>query len=156
MRDLSSAIDQLYCVFQPYSQLGTFCTFCYGDEEIRHIQETELRSLNPELSLKLLWETGNHWDNSSVYKHYLPRILEILAPPHLIEDLYPGHLVETLCYHKFHDWPPNEQTAVIEFLIAVSNELKYFDEAEKSNWQVGIQRLQNTAQAAPNNADAQG
>ncbi len=128
-------------MFEPYVAAGKFCTFCYDDAEIREINQSPLRQLKLELSQKLLWETGDHWDDVGTYKHFLPRVLEILAPPHSVEDLYPGHFFETLNYHKFRDWPLVEKSAVVEFLAVSSDQLNCCDDAERDAWLAGIQDL---------------
>ncbi len=76
---LRAAIDALYAVFSSYAPGSDFCGFCYSQDEVERISKTPVSELPVGLSRKLLWETGNHWQNAEVYRHYLPRMLEILA-----------------------------------------------------------------------------
>ena len=139
--DVSGLIDSLYKIFQRYGAGDDFCTFCYSEDEIRTITNTPVRNISNELGGKLLRETGNHWPSSEVYRHYLPRILEVMAPPIYEEDLYPGHLFETLKYHRFSQWPEHEIRLVKKFLVTITPLLK-FDEDDRYEWTRGMNSIE--------------
>ena len=111
---LHAAIEALYAVFAPYPPppASVFCTFCNTEDEIADLVTTALRALGPEPARRLLWETGDHWGGADAYKHYLPRVLEALAPPERCADLYPMHLFEVLAFLQFGTWPAAERAAV--------------------------------------------
>jgi hypothetical protein len=110
-------VERLYSVFAAYADVGRdFCAFCNTPEEVQVITQTPLRDLDEEPSRRLLWETADHWESAEVYRHYLPRCLEILGPPWRADDLYPLHVFETLIALGFHGWPGEEQAAIIDYL----------------------------------------
>ena len=137
---LRAAIDALYAVFSSYGPGNDFCGFCYSQDEVERITRTPVSELPVELSRKLLWETGNHWQNSEVYRHYLPRMLEILAPPISEEDLYPAHLFETMDYLDIKSWPEYERLAIRDFLLAITPLLQ-FDEEDRREWAEGLKSV---------------
>ena len=57
--------------------------------------------INIDNARALLWESKDHWPSPEVYKRFLPRILEVMAPPETVEDLFPLHLFEVLCQVGF-------------------------------------------------------
>ena len=132
--ELDKIIQTLYAVFSRYSPGQNFCEFCYSDDEIRKITNSRVSDLDAKLTRKLLWESGDYFQDTDTYKHYLPRILEALAPPELLEDLFPAHLFETLEYHKFQTWPEYERRVISDFLAAVSKEIRFSDLEDQIEW----------------------
>lgn len=131
-RRLSDALDGLSRVFEAYTRKEgiTFCGFCYDPAEIEKFKSLPLGKFDTEAVQRLVWETADHWHDTPTYKHFLPLILEALAPPRRCEDLYPEHLFETLNWHKFSAWPAAEREAVREYIEAVGASLEA-DEAEE-------------------------
>jgi hypothetical protein len=110
-------IERLYQAFAPYTNAGSdFCGHCYSPEDTARITRTPVREIEAEIGRTLLWETADHWESADVYRHYLPRLLQLLGPPWLIEDIYPIHLFETLLALDFHRWPSHERKAVLDYL----------------------------------------
>ena len=131
----STLVAGLYTTFAGYASNEFFnCTFCYDDQDRKYFSTTPLADLSVEASRKMLWETGDHWADTQSFKSALPRILEILGPPHLEEDLYPTHILETLRYHGFQHWPEEEQHAVTKYLTHVSSHFVDFDETDWREW----------------------
>lgn len=99
------------------------------------MRATPLRALHGELARRLLWETADHWQGSDAYKHYLPRLLELLVA---VEDLYPGHALETLRALDFPAWPAVERDAVRSYLDALDESLEQLpgldDERSRLEW----------------------
>jgi hypothetical protein len=113
------AVEALFESFKGHRFVGeNFCRHCYSDKEIQEITQTPLRELNIDLSRMLLWEPANHWESSTVYRHYLPRLLQVLTSPE-VGDLYPGHVFEVLEGLGFDTWYPDEREAVLSFFAAV-------------------------------------
>ena len=146
-----TAVRRLYEVFSRYSRAGHhFCDFCYSPEEIEQITRTPIAGLDVEHGRKLLWETGDHWESADVYRHYLPRLLELLGPPWFVEDLYPLHLSETLIAIGFRQWPIEERAAVLEYLEYVGPELEQgFDDKDRRDWAAGIAALRRPPSLLP-------
>src|SRR5262245_26692505 len=145
------AANRLYEVFARYTSPGQgFCTFCYTPEDINHITTTPISVLDAEHGRKLLWEAADHWESADVYRHYLPRILELLGPPWSVEDLYPLHLSETLIALGFREWPEEEREAVLEQLEHLRSVLDpQFDAKDRKNWLAGIAALKSQTLALP-------
>lgn len=133
----------LYRVFARYEGAGSrFCRFCYTPEQIAYFRETPVRLIDAEHARVLLWETADHWESADVYRHYLPRMLELLGPPTALEPLYPLHVSETLLALGFAGWPAEERRVVVTHLMAAASQ---FQEASDSReWAEGIAALRAT------------
>ncbi len=145
--ELESAIDKLYEQFSIYDGKGMdFCGFCYSEEEIHYLMSTPTAEINTDKARKLLWEVCDHWGLVVNYKHYIPRLLEVLAPPESQDDLYPLHLFETLEHLKFSTWPAKEREAVMAYLDAVTPylaDLDFFDDESESDWKDGMDAIKS-------------
>jgi hypothetical protein len=97
--------------------------------------------LSVEASRSSLWETGDHWESSEAYRHFLPRMLEIMGPPYMEADLYPKHIFETLIYQRFSTWPNPERQAVITYLEGIRSIISFFDEVEANGWDEGMKSI---------------
>ncbi len=139
--DLSELGRALHDVFARYSDPGTsFCGYCYTTDEMRRITASSIPALSPDDARTLLWECWDHWESADVYRHYLPRILEVLGPPDLEEDLYAGHVLETLASLGFQDWPEAERHAVLDFLEAVGPHCNHNDR-DRHMWSAALDGL---------------
>jgi hypothetical protein len=147
----SPAAERLYDVFSQYAYAGReFCELCYSAEEWEEITRTPVGLLEVELGRKLLWDTADHWENADVYRHYVPRMLELLGPVSKVEDLYPLHLFETLIAIGFRRWPIEEQDAVIAYLESIGPEIvRRFEENDRTDWTAGIAALKSPILALP-------
>jgi len=145
------AVERLYRAFSRYSYAGrVFCPCCYAPEEWSHIATTPLRQLGVEYARKLLWETADHWESADVYRHYLPRLLEMLGAPWRVEDLYPAHLFETLGALGFHGWSAGEKIAVIDYLDALGFDVPGVDhDRDRREWAAGLAALRAAPHRLP-------
>ena len=142
----SDLIEKLYVIFSTYRPGKVFnCTFCYTLDQLTYYQSTPVRSLPAEEARIALWETGDHWESSEAYRHFLPRMLEVMGPPDSVEDLYPTHILETLVYHDFRHWPNEEKDAVMLYLRGLEGTIAFSDSAEKNEWNTAMRRLVNDA-----------
>jgi hypothetical protein len=143
---LSACIERSYAVFGQYRLPPnvTICGFCYDPEQIEQFRSVPLRQLDLELSRLLSWEASDHFESRDVYKYYLPRILEYLAPPIRGEDIYPEHLFETLKAHDFHSWPAAERDAFWAYVVAVDQALVVTDPRAAREWRICAGRLQGS------------
>ena len=135
--------DILYATFARYQYAGKkFCDFCYGRGEWQEIARSPVRVLEIEHARKLLWETADHWESADVYKHYLPRIMEVLTPPADVEPLYPLHVSETLLALSFGTWSQAERDAIISYLQSMTPCLAWLRrDEERKEWMHGIEAL---------------
>jgi hypothetical protein len=102
---------------------------------------------------RLLWETADHWESANVYRHYLPRLLELLGPPWFVEDLYPKHLRETLLALGFRQWPADERASVIDFLECLGLHVRLSSEEDRLEWAASIAALKEPQRSLPPGID---
>ena len=150
MHSRSPAVERLYQVFSRHWYAGRkFCDYCYSAEEWTQISRTPVGLLEVEHGRKLLWETADHWENADVYRHYVPRMLELLDPVWEV-DLYSLHLFETLIAMGFRQWSGEEQDAVIVYLESIGPEIvRHFDDKDRTDWTAGVAALKNPILALP-------
>lgn len=139
--NLDTKIQALCAEFSPYGPGRAFCTYCYSGDWIRTITLPPIRDLSGDFARKLLRKSGDHWHNANLYRHYLRRLLEALAPPELIEDTYPARLLETLAHQHFSSRPEYERREVGDFLEALSVEVKFADAEDEIEWKSGMADL---------------
>lgn len=134
--NLSSAIEKVYQTFSKYVRPAKikFCTFCYDPDEIKTFVKTPLSEMNSEIRRRLAWESSDHWESLSVYKHYLPVILDRLCPPNQADGLYPEHLFEVLDQLKFKQWEQSEREAVLHLFSTAVNELSDVNAQKSIDW----------------------
>ncbi|MGA1871717.1 MAG: hypothetical protein ACMUJM_24580 [bacterium] len=136
---IQKLIKRLYKIFSVYNADGVMgCTYCYSPTEIDYYSETPLHAITVDKATSLLYETGDHWNSEEAYKHFLPRMLEIMGPQFKVEDMYTGHLFETLLYHNFKSWPEKERKVVIEYLIEIKPFINFYDDEDQEDWDKGM------------------
>jgi hypothetical protein len=147
-------VERLYEAFALYTSAGSdFCGHCYSPEDIARITRTPVRELEAETGRTLLWETADHWESADVYRHYLPRLLQLLGPPWRLEDIYPTHLFETLLALDFYRWPAREQKAVVDYLEQIGREpADASHRGDPLEWAAGIATLTAPDFASPESA----
>ena len=155
--DTNVAEDRLYGAFERYSFPGdVFCGLCYTQAEIDYITNTLVRAIDQEHGRTLLWETADHWQSADVYRHYLPRLLELIGPPWFLDDIYPRHLFETMLALGFHRWPEPERRVVIDYLTAVTPEVfDHFGDDDQADWAAGLAALTNATLRLPAATDTE-
>jgi hypothetical protein len=140
---VTEAVDRIYTVFAAYARPAKpdFCGHCYDPREIEYFRRTPLREFSPEMARSLVWESHDHWQSTEVYKHYLPMILDALAPPRRCEDMYEDHLFDTLRALAFADWPAPEREAFWSFVAAVHEALEGIDPKASREWKIAAAKL---------------
>jgi hypothetical protein len=142
----SQLITHIYEVFARYDYTGKdFCGFCYTPDEIEYIMHTPINLIDLDHGRKLLWESADHWENADVYRHYLPRLLELMGPPWFLDDMYPSHLKETLLKMGFYLWTRLERKAVVVYLESQMWEYqKRFTKEEFTEWVMSFRVLKDS------------
>lgn len=133
---LRHAVEQAYAVFAVYGRPADagFCTFCYSADTIAYLRSTELRAFDEEHVRRITWESADHWDSAELYKHYLPRIMDGLAPPDRCDDLFPEHFFEVLNHHRFEQWPEHERRTVVSWIEEVRRALALRSADDAAEW----------------------
>ncbi|MGN7865772.1 hypothetical protein [Chryseobacterium sp. 22458] len=117
MNALESSVEHLYGTFSVYPPVpcmsGCPCCVSEADKENLHIRP--LRELEENDLLKYVFKALTTWGSIEDFKHFLPRLFEILAKGGLIA--YLDTIIGKLEYGKFEMWPENERAAVETFLL---------------------------------------
>ena len=140
---VSEAVERIYSVFGPYArpEKADFCADCYDPREIEYFRKTPLRGFDAGMARSLVWEAHDHWPNLETYKHYLPLILDSLAPPRRCADMYEDHLFDNLRALGFQEWPVSEREAFWAYVVAVQDALVKIDAQEAEEWKVAASKL---------------
>lgn len=141
--ELQNALDQLYALYAAKPSGAEWCDHCWDSTEVEHVTTTPVREISADMARKLLWEASDHFESADVYKHYLPRILDALAPPDPTDDLYPLHLFEVLKAMDFNTWAPEEQRLVRRFLEEVTPLLSFDLDDDAREWNAGLASLRD-------------
>ena len=116
---LRAAVERLYTSFgrYPLKPVTDVCWHCHSPEEERVVHSAPLRQLTPD---DLKWFAGDllmTWGDLADFKHFLPRVFEIVAIDFFTND-HPD--IETvlgaLDRGGWTTWPAVEREAVHEFL----------------------------------------
>ncbi len=121
--ELSLSIEHLYKVFGTYHFDATefknhSCPCCY-DRKVGVLATTPLHALNSDdlecYQISSIYTIGT----IAHYKHFLPRILELIAQPN--NDLISNFLIsDKLTYAEWETWPEEEIKAIDLFFEALS------------------------------------
>jgi hypothetical protein len=117
--ELGDAIDGLYATFAGYRLRAWTepCMHCHTVEDERVVHGRPLRELRPAELSQFAADLLMTWGEVVDFKHFLPRLFEIVAREHLA---YPDieTVVGALDRGAWRTWPEAEQAAVDRFLMA--------------------------------------
>lgn len=129
--ELETSIEELYTIFSFYPFRSTMngCPCCVSKTDKEKIHTKQLRQLDGEDLSRYAFKAMTTWGDTNDFKHYLPRIFELLATTDFIVDTFV--VLGKLDYGKWTTWPIEEQKAIQRFLFAwwvdtVENK-NYFD-----------------------------
>lgn len=120
MEIMNKIITQLYTVFSIYHVEGILrdrsCECCVSNEEIRLLLSKPLPELSENEIIRFMHSAGSTFGNVIDYKHFLPRILEIMTLPK--NSLLPDFIdFEKLNYLEWETWPYEEQEAIHKYFM---------------------------------------
>lgn len=115
---MESTIKILYNTFKPYTIVGNLrdrsCPCCITNQEIKDLLSTPLSQINSKSIRPLMQSGGTTFGDITDYKHFLPRLLELLTE--LDSDLlFDFTCFEKLNYLKWRTWPIQEQDIIVLF-----------------------------------------
>lgn len=128
------AVDEAYAVFSDYRRPGSLDSSPVekADKILADLTSAPLRELS---AIKLtafegsaLYTVGTTFD----YKHFLPRMLELMADDDVDACIYPDLVARKLNYAHFRNWP-KEEVAVIQGLFRASFHVAFFNIPFNSN-----------------------
>ena len=145
MRNRQEILDNLYEAFSGYAQHTPFsCDHCHPKEWQEYFVETNLSEISGDHAYSIVTEVSDHWHNSRVYRHYLPRILELMGKPYFIDTLSPENIFGRLTEMDFMNWSQSEKTVVLQFLEILDNELPFEIAEEREEWEVRYRQFKCT------------
>jgi hypothetical protein len=122
------AIRRLYGVFSGYGLPAqmVFCTYCDTEEYERSLH-AELGSLPVELVDKYVWDAMHHTGDEVDFKHFVPRIYELLAKGELpFAD--PEMAIGRLAKASWRQWPADERESVEAVLDGIWDDVMRLEE----------------------------
>lgn len=129
--ELKIAIENLYTTFSIYPFRSTIegCPCCVSDSDKEKFHSKQLRDLVEDDLSRYAFKAITTWGDTNDFKHYLPRIFELLATTDFVVDTFV--VLGKLEYGKWQEWAETEKTSITQFLLAwwtdVVKRKKYFD-----------------------------
>lgn len=127
---LRSAIERLYSTFSRYSLPEHHlagCPHCVSDTDHGRLFSAPLRYLGPQEIGRFAFKTMTTWGGVDGFRHFLPRIFELLASDGGGHWIDPEVAFGKFCYANWRTWPDDEQEAVVGFFESLwSNVLDHF------------------------------
>ncbi len=119
---LQTAIEKLYDAFSSYPLRAPVesCPCCVTSEDKKRLVSKPLRQLEEDDLRRYSTKAMTTWGDKNDFKHFLPRILDLLATGHLLgsgADFLPNKLN----YAEWQMWPEDEKNAIQGFLLALWN-----------------------------------
>lgn len=134
--NLEEAIEGLYTAFEgyPLPKFTDPCMHCHCFEDELKVHAQPLRELDLENLRDYAVDALLVWGDEAVFKHFLPRIFELLAT---IPDPSLQLIDREIMFSKFRHgnwraWPEEEQAAVEGYLHSVWHEVLGDPPAEES------------------------
>jgi len=131
IEELKIAIEDLYDTFSIYPFKSTMkgCPCCVSDTDEEKIHSKQLRDLNEDDLSRYAFKAMTTWGDTDDFKHYLPRIFELLATTDFIVDTFV--VLGKLKYGKWQEWSDKEKKAITNFLWAwwtdITRNKSFFD-----------------------------
>lgn len=129
MSPLQEAIENLYAVFAvyPLRKHVEGCPCCVREPDHARLHSKPLRQLSGEDLNPFAAKSLTTWGDEHDLKHFLPRLLELMAAKGLNIDgeILTGKLIYTGkgYYPGWHRWPETEQAAIRQFFMALWEEV---------------------------------
>lgn len=141
MSSIQEIIERTYSVFSKYEKGMPFaCDYCHPEEWQNYYLKTPLKEISGQHGYEMVTEVSDHWTNSDIYRHYLPRILELLGPPNIVDTLCPEFIFNKILDMGFKTWCNEEKTVVHEYFQLLDKEFPFGD---KEDWNECYREFKN-------------
>lgn len=119
MSDLQTAIESLYKTFGNYTTAGIHhCDCgCIDEDDVKKLSSKPLRQLEADDLISYHGSALYTWGDVDHYKHFLPRICELISVNRDFSYVTLDEFHVKLDYAEWTKWPENEQQAIIEYVI---------------------------------------
>ncbi|MCG2614729.1 hypothetical protein LZZ85_10575 [Terrimonas sp. NA20] len=114
--DLKISIETLYRTFSvyPFRNEMEVCQCCFSEADKEKLYSKHLKDLETDDLSGFAFKAMTTWGGVDDFKHFLPRIFELLAADDFTGDAFV--VLEKLEYGKWKEWPEIEKDAIIGFL----------------------------------------
>jgi hypothetical protein len=114
---LDEASDRLYAAFAryPLPARPDVCDHCVTAAEVAATRARPLRLLTADDLHPFMWHGLSTWGDEAEFKHFLPRVLELIAQDEIVDDSAVAWGVMNKINPRWRDWPSDERTAVETF-----------------------------------------
>lgn len=122
---LHDSIEQLYTIFARYPLKTAIdgCPCCVSATDKEPLHTKPLQQLSGEDLERYTFKAMTTWGDTEDFKHFLPRIFELLAGGSSVFDTITLGKLE---YGNWHTWQADEQEAMRHFLLAWCRERLLF------------------------------
>jgi hypothetical protein len=120
MNDLQTTIENLYKTFSKYTTVGIHhCECgCIVEDDVNKLSSKPLRKLEADDLISYHGRALYTWGDVEHYKHFLPRICELISVKRDFSYVTIDEFHVKLDYAEWTKWPKNEQQAIMEYIIA--------------------------------------
>lgn len=122
---LEDAVKQLYFTFAPYKVQHPVhgCPCCVSVADQQKLQAAPLKQLSAHHLARFAFKALNTWGTENDFKHFLPRLFELIACDEEGALLFPELLFAKLQRAHWREWPRQEQRAIEQYLEALWTDL---------------------------------
>lgn len=119
--DLSESIHRLYKVFERYPARRDMphCECCVSPEEIALICSKPLQELTGDDLAAYAGKAITTWGDVEDFKHFLPRLMEVVATEGSVDWRYPEVVFSRFRYGHLEGWAPSERLAVEAYFLSL-------------------------------------
>ncbi|MCO5973519.1 hypothetical protein [Actinoallomurus soli] len=117
--DLGEGTERLYSAFARYplpTELD-YCEHCVTPGEVAATRARPLRLLTADDLHPLMWKALGTWGDEAELKHFLPRVLELIADDEVHEEAVASIFLGKVAL-LWRAWPDDERAAIETFLGA--------------------------------------
>lgn len=118
--DLRQAVEHVYTIFSLYRLPARidYCDHCVSTEENAILRQVPMRHLTADHLERYAWKSLHTWGAEADFKHFLPRLLDLLVTGKFVDDLsLPWSLINKISCHST-EWPIEERDAIAALLLA--------------------------------------
>ncbi len=120
MSNLQAVLENLYHTFSKYTTAGIHhCDCgCIDPDNVKKLSSKPLRELETDDLISYHGSALYTWGDLDHYKHFLPRICELISVKRDFSYVTLDELYCKLDYAEWTNWPENEQQAIMDYVIA--------------------------------------
>lgn len=120
MNDLEIAIENLYETFSKYTTEGIhYCNCgCINEDDVKKLNSKPLRELEAYDLVSYHGSALYTWGDLEHYKHFLPRICELISIKRDFSQVTLYEFQAKLEYAEWTNWPGKEQQSIVNYIIA--------------------------------------